>query len=181
MFPLDGRKVLDAGCGAGVWLLEFAQWGADQLHGVDLDPLRLEIAARRLPAADLRCGDIAHLDWPDQSFDLVSQFTVFTSILDPSIRRRAAAEMLRVLKPDGAVLWYDFRFNNPANRNVRGIEAAEIRDLFPRCRVRLRRVTLAPPLARRIVPLTWTGASLLEQVPWLRTHYVALIQPRGIS
>lgn len=177
LFPLDGRKVLDAGCGAGAWLLEFAQWGADQLYGIDLDATRLKAAATRLPAADLRCGDIRNLNWPDKSFDLVSQFTVFTSILDPSVRRAAAAEMLRVLKSDGAILWYDFRFDNPSNRNVRGIEAQEIRELFPGCRVKLTRVTLAPPLARRIVPATWTGALLLEQIPWLRTHYAAIIQP----
>ncbi len=176
MFPLRGRKVLDTGCGAGIWLLEFAQWGADSLHGIDLDPARVEIAKRRLPHADLHCGDARNLPWPDASFDVVSQFTVFTSILDPSVKEAFAAEMLRVLKPGGVILWYDFRFNNPANQQVRGIEETEIRSLFQGCEVTLKRVTLAPPIARRVVPLTWTGAAILEQIPWLRTHYVATIR-----
>jgi SAM-dependent methyltransferase len=175
-YPLNGCKVLDAGCGSGAWLLEFAQWGADQLHGLDLDPGRLDIAARMLPGADLRCGDARALPWPDECFDLVSQFTMFTSILDADVKRSVAGEMLRVLKRDGMMLWYDFRINNPANRNVRGIEAAEIRSLFPGCDVTLKRTTLAPPIARRIVPVTWIGALLLEQIPWLRTHYVAVIR-----
>ena len=175
-FPLSGCKVLDAGCGSGSWLLEFAQWGADRLHGLDLDPGRLDIAARFLPGADLRCGDARTLPWPDESFDLVSQFTMFTSMLDADVKRSVAQDMLRVLKRDGVILWYDFRVNNPANRNVRGIEAAEIRSLFPGCDVTLTRTTLAPPLARRIVPVTWIGALMLERIPWLRTHYVAVIR-----
>ena len=175
-FPLAGRTVLDAGCGAGVWLLEFAQWGADRLHGIDLNPARLELATRRLPNADLRCGDARALPWPDATFDVVSQFTVFTSILDPSVKQAVATEMLRVLKPGGVILWYDFRFNNPANSHVRGIEGSEIRSLFRNCDVTLKRVTLAPPIARRVVPVTWTGAALLEQIPWLRTHYVAVVR-----
>ena len=176
MFPLAGRTVLDAGCGAGVWLLEFAQWGADQLYGIDLNPARLELAARRLPNADLRCGDARRLPWPDSSFDVVSQFTVFTSILDASVKQAVATEMLRVLKPGGVVLWYDFRFNNPANPHVRGIAGGEIRSLFRNCDVIMKRVTLAPPIARRVVPVTWTGAAILEEIPWLRTHYVAVIR-----
>jgi len=179
MFPLSGRRVLDAGCGAGVWLLEFAQWGADRLHGIDLDPARLELAGRCLPNADLRCGDARELPWPDASFDVMSQFTVFTSILDPSVKQAVATEMLRVLKPGGVILWYDFRFNNPANPHVRGIEDGEIRSLFRNCDVTLKRVTLAPPIARRVVPVSWIGAAVLEQIPWLRTHYVAVIRRPG--
>lgn len=30
--------------------------------------------------------------------------------------------MLIVLKNDGIVLWYDFRYNNPNNLDVKGIE-----------------------------------------------------------
>lgn len=176
MYPLQGCSVLDVGCGGGGWLLEFAQWGAEKLHGLDLDPGRLEIAGRALSGADLRCGDAQALPWRDQSFDLVSQFTMFTSVLDAGMKRAIAREMLRVLKPGGVILWYDFRVNNPANRHVRGIGAAEIRSLFPGCDVKLKSTTLAPPLARRLVPLTWTGALLLEKIPWLRTHYVAVIR-----
>ena len=36
--------------------------------------------------------------------------------------------------------------DNPRNPNVRGIRADEIRALFPRCDISLRRVTLAPPI-----------------------------------
>ncbi len=121
-FPLEGRRVLDVGCGTGTWLAEFLQWGAEakDLCGIDLDEGRLETARKRLPTADLKTGDASQLPWPDATFDVVTQFTVFTSILDSDLKRRIASDMLRVLKPGGVVLWYDFRFNNPSNPNGEG-------------------------------------------------------------
>jgi ubiquinone/menaquinone biosynthesis C-methylase UbiE len=121
-------------------------------------------------------GSASQLPWPDQSFDLVSQFTVFTSILDPALKQAIAAEMLRVLKPGGAVLWFDFRVNNPANPHVRGIPAREIRSLFAGCHVELASALLAPPLGRRIAGWSWPLAELLHSFPFLRTHYAGLIR-----
>jgi hypothetical protein len=99
-----------------------------------------------------------------------------TSILDDGMKKAVAIEMLRVLKPAGIILWYDFLFNNPKNPQVRGIGAREIRALFPDCLVTLRRITLAPPIARRLVPVTWIGALLLEKITFLNTHYLGIIR-----
>jgi SAM-dependent methyltransferase len=178
MYPLNGRKILDVGCGSGTWLLEFAQWGADptDIAGIDLDESRISKARTRLPISDLQVGNAARQPWPNSTFDVVSQFTVFSSILSASLRERMAAELLRVVKPGGILLWYDLRVRNPANSNVRPIKAPEIRSLFPNCRIRLSRVTLAPPLARAIIPHSWTGGLALECIPLLRTHYLATIQ-----
>jgi SAM-dependent methyltransferase len=183
LFPLQDKRVLDVGCGRGRWLLEMAQWGAyaRDLHGCDLNPAFVEEARLRLPGADIHTADAGALPWPDQSFDCVTQFTVFTSILAPPVRRAIAREMLRVLKPGGLILWYDFRFNNPRNPNVRGIEAAEIRELFPQTAVTLDKVTLAPPLARAVVPWSWQLGLLLSALPFLRTHYLAVVKPRASS
>src|SRR6266581_3098300 len=150
MFPLNGRKIADIGCGVGTWLLEFVQWGADpaDLGGIDLIPERLACARRRIPGADLHLGSASELPWPDESFDLVSQFLVFTTILDPALKRAVALEMLRVLKPGGRILWFDFRVNNPWNPEVMGLRAAEIRSLFPGCAIQLTPALLAPPLSR---------------------------------
>lgn len=178
MFPLEGLAAADIGCGSGSWLLEFSQWNAARLSGIDLDETRIGQARAKLPRADLHVGDAGHLPWAGESFDVVSQFTLFTSILDSHLKRNIAAEMLRILKPSGAILWYDFRVNNPGNPNVRGIPAAEIRSLFPDCVVKLTAVTLAPPIARRVVPLSWIAGLMLECVPVLRTHYLGIIRKR---
>jgi ubiquinone/menaquinone biosynthesis C-methylase UbiE len=178
LYPPAGLDICEVGCGTGQWLLDLVSWGADpaRLAGIDLDPGRIQTARERLPAADLRAGDAADLPWLDRSFDLVLQSTVFTSILDPALRRRVAAEMIRVLRPRGCILWYDFFRDNPRNRHVRGVRAEEIRLLFPGCRAELRRVTLAPPLARAVAPVAWTLALWLERLPWLRTHYLGVIR-----
>ena len=91
---------------------------------------------------------------------------------------RVAAEMLRVLRPaTGAILWYDFWFN-PTNPDVRAIRAAEIRALFAGCDVTIQRITLAPPIARRLVGVSWLLCALLERIGILNTHQLALIRPK---
>jgi SAM-dependent methyltransferase len=176
MFPLENRSVADIGCGSGRWLLEFAQWEASDIHGIELDEVRLQRAKERMPAADLHAGDARQLPWSDNAFDLVSHFTLFSSILNAGIKKQIATEMLRIVKPAGLILWFDFRFNNPRNPGVRGIGANEIRSLFPGCKVELRSVTLAPPISRMVVPRSWIAATMLEKIPFLRTHYLGIIQ-----
>ena len=180
LIPLAGR-VLEVGCGSGNWLEMLERFGArrEEMAGIDLDAERVARAAERFPGADLRAGDASRLPWEDGRFGLVFQGTVFSSILDPAMRREVAAEMLRVLAPGGAIVWYDFFVDNPSNPNVRGVRRKEIGELFPGCRVRLRRATLAPPLARAIVPASWTLAALLEALRVLDTHYLGVIRRVG--
>ncbi len=180
---LSGRRILDVGCGAGGWLLDFLSWGANPelLYGIDIDEKQIAEAAQKLPEADLRVGNAAELPWPDAFFDIVFQATLFSSILSLDFTRDVAAEMMRVTKRGGLILWYDLRFNNPRNPHVRGICAREIKQLFPGCSFTLRRLTLLPPLARNIVPMSWLAALLLEKLPFLRTHILAFIKPRRES
>jgi hypothetical protein len=103
---------------------------------------------------------------------------VFSSILDPGVKRRVASEMVRVLKADGIILWYDFYVNNPWNVDVRGVKRREIHELFPGCGIAVRRITLAPPLARLLAPYSWFACEVLAQVRWLRTHYLGVIRRR---
>jgi hypothetical protein len=100
---------------------------------------------------------------------------MFTSILDARVRRAAADEIVRVLAPGGALLWYDFAFDNPRNSQVRGLCARAVRALFPELRGDLRRTTLAPPLARAVVPVSRTLAAALDAVPWLRSHLLGVL------
>lgn len=172
--PLSGKRVLEVGCGAGNWLEMLS--GAKDLAGIELDPERAARAAARFPGADVRSGDASRLPWASGSFDVVLQSTVFSSILDPGMRRAVASEMLRVLAPGGAVVWYDFFVDNPSNPHVRGVRRREIEALFPGRRVSLRRTTLAPPIARRIVPVSWTLAALLESLRVLDTHWFGVIR-----
>ena len=179
----DGRighaRVLDVGCGAGGTLIDLLRYGAraDYLAGIDIVPERVEQARARLPLADLTCGSAERLPYADHAFDLVCQFTMLTTVLDTTVRQRIAAEMRRVVRPDGLILWHDLLWRSPGNPSVRAINPAEIRALFPDCRIDARRATLAPPLARLTAPRAWLLAEALATVPLLRSHLLAAIRP----
>lgn len=182
LLPLTQTHVLEIGCGRGQWLGIFRDFGvvSARLAGIDLDPVRIAEARQLYPAADLRTGDATQLPWPDHSFDLVFQSTVFTSILDDGVQEAVARQMLRVLRPGGSIIWYDFRYPNPKNPHVRAVGGKRIRELFRGCDVTLTPVTLATPLARQIVPKSWLAARLLEHFRLLNTHYCGLIRARPV-
>lgn len=179
--PLQGRLILDIGCGHGGVLASLIDLGAQphNLYGIDLLPERIEAARRAYPNIHFSCGNAEHLDFPDALFDLVLLFTVLSSILDDRMAHNLANEVRRVLKPGGAVLWYDFRYNNPWNPHVRGMTKNHIGRFFPGFEMHLRTITLLPPLARRLGRLTPVLYPLLAAIPPLRTHYLGLfIRPQ---
>jgi len=177
--PLANRKILEVGCGAGDWLLYLVICGASPhlLSGIDLDEVEIARASRRLPQADIRVGNAAKLPWCDGTFDIVLQMTAFSTMLQHELRRAVAGEMLHVLKPDGFILWYDLRMDNPWNPGIRPVKPKEVERLFPDCSIRLKPITLLPPLARQIVPLSWVAGLLLEKIPFLRSHLLGSIRP----
>jgi ubiquinone/menaquinone biosynthesis C-methylase UbiE len=181
---LDSYKMLEIGCGTGHWLREFIKWGARPEHiaGVDLLSDRVTEAQKLCPeAVHVQCGSAAALTFPSETFDLVLQSTVFTSVLDARLKQQIATEMLRVVKREGLILWYDYHVNNPWNADVRGVKRQEIAQLFPNCLITLQRITLAPPLVRLLAPYSWLTCYLLGKIPWLCTHYLGVIRKKHVS
>jgi ubiquinone/menaquinone biosynthesis C-methylase UbiE len=179
MDSLQSKKIIEIGCGNGHWLREFIKWGAspENLTGIELLADRVAQARRMSPAGvTLICGNAAQLEFADSQFDIALHATVFTSILDVTVKQKVAAEMLRVLKPQGMLLWYDFHVGNPGNPDVLGIKSGEIEKLFPRCQVALEKITLAPPILRALAPYSWLACYLLSAIPWLCTHYLGTIR-----
>ncbi len=177
---LRDKRILEVGCGRGEVLFEYLWAGAEpaELHGTDLIQNRVRDAHTALPNSLLTCSDGQNLPYPQQTFDLVFQYTVFSSILDTQVRSNLAREMLRVLKPTGMLVWYDFWYN-PTNPQTRGIRPEEIRSLFPGCRYKFKKITLAPPIARRVVPVSWGLAQFLEGLRFLNSHFLVSISPNS--
>jgi SAM-dependent methyltransferase len=177
-YPLARRCTLEVGCGAGGVLREFLSFGAhpQYLHGVDVLEWRVAEAKALSPHLSLAVADGQNLPYPDGYFDLVLQYTVFTSILDDKVKHSIAWEMRRVLKSDGLILWYDY-WLNPTNPNTKGIRPAEVRALFPGFRFAFQRITLAPPITRRLVRLSWLACYLLERLRIFNTHCLVAIRP----
>jgi len=172
---LGEKSILDVGCGNGAWLRRFIEWGARpaDLFGVDLLEESIR-SAKELspPGMTLLCDDASQLKFNEETFDIVAQFAVFTSILNSEVRSRLASEMSRVLKPGGAILWYDFFVSNPRNPDVRRVTREEISRLFPGLRIFLKRITLAPPIGRAIGSAAPPLYHLLSSLKPLCTHYL---------
>jgi SAM-dependent methyltransferase len=176
---LSDRRVLEVGCGTGANLLDLLSLGfaPRNLVGIELLPDRFAHAMQTLPSAvTLMQGDASLVKLPDESEDIVLQSTVFSSLLDAPFQWRLAQAMWRWVRPGGGVLWYDFTVDNPGNRDVRGVPVSRIRELFPDGRVQYQRVTLAPPIARRVCALHAVLYPVFNVLPLLRTHVLAWIE-----
>ena len=170
---LERLRILEVGCGKGEVLTELLTYGAGvrNLYGVDLLQDHLAEGKKHLPFLRTACADGRHLPFPNESFDIVLHYTMFSSILDEEVRKNVASEMLRVLRPGALLVSYDFWPDNPKNHDVRGLKLSEVKNLFPSVVYDIRRIVLAPPLARPLAQVSSLACEMLEKIPWLCTHY----------
>ena len=95
-----GWRVLDIGCGAGAFLRLVADRGG-RPFGIDASEELIDLTSRRLPAADLRVGEMEALPYDDAGFDLV---TCFNSLFFANDMVVALREAGRVAKPGAPVV-----------------------------------------------------------------------------
>jgi ubiquinone/menaquinone biosynthesis C-methylase UbiE len=109
-----GQRVLDVACGTGVLACEAAKLVAPggTVAGLDRNEGMLVVARRKAPAIDWHLGRAEALPFEDRSFDaVISQF----GLMFFEDRRKALAEMWRVLRPGGvlAVAVWDAAEHSP--------------------------------------------------------------------
>lgn len=172
---LSTLQIVDVGCGSGGFLRQLISWGArpDNLIGTEYQEDRLAHAmAATASGVRWHLGDLDIFE--DASLDLAVANTVFSSILDEQMRHQLAAEMWRVVKPGAWCMVFDFRYNNPANPNVRRVSRPQVRQYWPSAvDHHYQTLMLAPPIARRLSRAPRLVSDLITTfVPPLRTHFI---------
>jgi len=98
----SGEKLLDAGCGTGIFTLDFLREGADVV-GLDISRPMLNLAGTKLKdySPSLVRGDMLCLPFKDNAFDKTISVTALEFIEDAT---RAVNELFRVTRPGGWVI-----------------------------------------------------------------------------
>jgi len=105
-----GARVADLGCGSGTFTALLAHRGYDCI-GLDLSPQLIAVARHKYPGIAFVEGDLERLPFPDARFDGVFLGGVVHHFPDPA---RCAAEVGRVLRPQGRFVAFDPNRRNPA-------------------------------------------------------------------
>ncbi|MEO8398801.1 MAG: class I SAM-dependent methyltransferase [Ignavibacteriaceae bacterium] len=175
------KKIIEIGSGNGGNLLKFVQLGfqPENIIGSELLQERVEKSKKILPKEiEIIEGDALELKLLPRSFDIVFQSTVFTSILNSDFQIELAGKMWNLAKPEGGILWYDFIYDNPKNKDVKGIPIKRIIELFPEGKIKYWRLTLAPPISRRVTKIHPNFYNFFNLFPFLRTHVLCWIEKK---
>lgn len=168
-------SLLEIGAGSGGNISGFLKMGfkLKNLVANELLDDRVVALKNNFPELEIHPGNVLEANF-NQQFDVVFQSTVFTSILDKALKQQIADKMYELVKPNGIILWYDFVYDNPNNKDVKGVSKHEIRQLFANAsKITFKKVTLAPPIGRRVGKLY---GILNGMFPFLRSHVIAVIE-----
>lgn len=106
LFAKDGGRVLDVGCGPGIFIHELLERGC-QVWGVDISPKMIEQAQKRVRENELTAkvkflvGDTEHMSFSNNFFDCVLCIGVLEYVDD---EKKSLEEISRVLKPGGDLI-----------------------------------------------------------------------------
>ena len=130
-FNIKKMRMLEVGCANGSIISNFKNFGIldENITGIDIRKKRLEDAKVLYPKVDFLFMDAQDMSFEDNSFDIITVFTLFSSVLDESIKIKIASQIKRVLKDSGVVIYYDLKIPS-LNNNVLSLRKNEICNIF---------------------------------------------------
>ncbi|MBM3846740.1 MAG: class I SAM-dependent methyltransferase [Verrucomicrobia bacterium] len=102
---VEGKSVLNVGCGYGWFELWATRSGVARMAAIDVTESDLETARRHVqdPRVEFKTGSAIEIPYPDRSFDTVVSWEVIEHI-PRNTEPKMFAEVARVLKPGGRFL-----------------------------------------------------------------------------
>lgn len=105
---MKNKKVLEVGCGRGIFACYFAKNYGAKITGIDLSPVMIESSDARAKnegvqhSTEFKVADASSLPFPDNSFDVVvSECGPVGLAPEP---QKVVNEMVRVIKPNGYIV-----------------------------------------------------------------------------
>ncbi|MBN2004372.1 MAG: methyltransferase domain-containing protein [Anaerolineae bacterium] len=133
--PLEGKSVLDVGCGTGRWSDLLLTMGAHPT-GFDVGERALSLAKERLGGTKVCVAALPDLGFADAAFDLALSVTVLQHI--PRERQpQAIAALARVLRPGGWLIACEIVDLKDPAAHVFGNSAARWQVMFENAGLRL--------------------------------------------
>lgn len=119
-----GGRLLDVGCGTG-FILRLAVDIFERVDGIDITPEMLARIPDLGPKVTIQLAEAEQLPFPDNTFDVVTAYSVFDHLVDYRIALR---EIARVLRP-GGIFYADLIPNRQFWRMLQSIAMEERPDL----------------------------------------------------
>lgn len=101
--PGDDDRILDCGCGDGLFLVALSEISNCQLYGLDIDRTNLRLAKKYLEGKSVKLvyGDVVKMPFKDEFFDKIYCSEVLEHVAED---KKAVLEMKRVLKKEGTLI-----------------------------------------------------------------------------
>jgi len=96
---VSSGKVLDVGCGPGIFLSQAARRGW-QVYGFDASGFAVRYAREKMGLANIRQLDVEEMDYGTQTFEAITMFHVIEHVLRP---RKLIANCVKHLRPGGVL------------------------------------------------------------------------------
>ncbi|MCK9186331.1 class I SAM-dependent methyltransferase [Candidatus Gracilibacteria bacterium] len=112
---VEGKKVLDLGCGTGRGIKHLYDFKAAEVCGVDVSKKMLEIAKKKFKNTEFVLADSEKLPFEDESFDVVTGLFLIVHLGD---LRKTFDEAYRVLKNGGVFILSNINQRKPPKLKI---------------------------------------------------------------